>query len=487
MGMRRDVDAGRGSAARARSWTHRARRRPALLLVLVAAATVASGVGPTGLRSVQAAPVRPPNIVLILTDDQRWDSLWAMPNVQSLLVDHGVRFDNAFVSNARCCPSRTSILTGDYSHTTGVYTNGAPNGGFQAFDDSSTAATWLHDAGYRTALIGKYLNEYKDTTYVPPGWDRWFAFEGPAYYDYTMNDDGSFVSYGHDPADYSTDVLAQQAVDFIHRGSSPFFLYFAPFAPHAPAKPAPQDATAFSDLAKWRPPSYNEQDVSDKPAAIRDLPLLDASARQDISSLRRRQYRSLQAVDRAVGALVGELDAMHSLDNTLIVFMSDNGLAWGEHRWSGKQVPYEESIRVPLVIRYDPLTSVPRVDDRMVANVDLSPTWAELAGAAAPSMEGQSLMPLLDGTDVPWRTDLLLEHMHSVEPDSPPTYCGLRGENDLYVAYGTGEEELYDLSTDPYELVNRAGDPEMLPTLEAMRLRLGALCNPAPRGLRLHP
>jgi len=155
--------------------------------------------------------------VVILTDDQRWDSLWAMPTVQSELVDHGVTFQNMFVANPNCCPSRASILTGQYSHSTGVYSDNPPNGGFEVFKDTSTIATWLHDAGYRTAMIGKYLNGYQDANakYIHPGWDRWVAFLHSAYYDYRLSIDGKVSVFGEQPNDYSTTVLTRQAVSFI--------------------------------------------------------------------------------------------------------------------------------------------------------------------------------------------------------------------------------------------------------------------------------
>jgi N-acetylglucosamine-6-sulfatase len=431
-------------------------------------------------------PTLPPNIVLILTDDQRWDTLWAMPHVRELLADRGVEFTNAFVSNSLCCPSRTSILTGKYSHSTGVYTNAYPYGGYHVFDDSSTVATWLHGAGYRTGLIGKYLNQYKGTTSIPPGWDRWFAFEGTGYYNYKVNDDGVMRSFGDTPDDYSTDVLARQAVDFVKQGNGPFFLYFAPYGPHGPAKPAPADQSAFSDLEPWRPPSYNEVDVSQKPDWVKSLPRLGARRRQHLDDLRVNQYRSLQAVDRSVAALVDALSQRGELDSTMFVFMSDNGFSWGEHRWVGKQAPYEESIRVPMVIRYDPLTQQPSTDSHLVLNIDLAPTWAALAGVDAPGAEGASLVPLLASEPGPWRHEFLLEHL--VNSATPiPTYCGVRTEDHVYVAYGDGEQELYDVSADPYERTNQAGAPSAAGTISTLRADLAELCNPPPPGYSLSP
>jgi N-acetylglucosamine-6-sulfatase len=431
----------------------------------------------------------PPNIVLILTDDQRWDSMWAMPTVESDLVGSGVEFSNAFVVNSLCCPSRSSILTGQYSHSTGVYTNEGANGGFGSFDDQSTVATWLHGAGYRTALMGKYLNGYSGT-YVPPGWDRWFAFhttsdQGGTYYDYDVTDDGNEVSYGHDPSDYSTDVIAGQADSFIRSTDSgdPLFLYWASSAPHIPAVPADRYSTAFSDLPTYRPPNYNEDDVSDKPAYIQALPRMTTAQQTSEDELRIDQYRSLLAVDDGVSTILTALADTGRLANTMVVFMSDNGFSWGEHRrFKTKMLPYEENIRVPMVIRYDPLTTT-STNDRLAANIDLAPTFAELAGVPAPGVEGQSLLPLLSDPGSPWRKSFLVEHLQTW--DKVTTYCQVRETNVSYVAYGTGEEELYDLLADPFQLQNVVKDPDYGATLDHERRVVRRLCVPPPPGFSL--
>src|SRR5215210_963118 len=341
-----------------------------------------------------ARAAEPPTIVIVLTDDQRWDSLWAMPTVQAQLVDRGMTFTNAFVSNPLCCPSRTTLLTGKYSHTTGVWTNEPPLGGFPAFDDSATLATWLSAAGYRTGFFGKYLNAYSGT-YIPPGWDRWFAF-ARGYFDYDVNDDGLVRRFGSDEADYSTDVTSDKAVSFIEETSGPLFIHFSPFAPHVAGRwdsktgwypiPAARHADLFPDLAPWRPPSFNEDDVFDKPPWIQQLTLTPTLI-QRLDVLLRKQLQSLQAVDEGVERILAALEATGRLDNTVVVFMSDNGFSLGEHRWVTKSLPYEESIRVPLVIRYDPLTSPGSASDELVANVDLAQTLAELAGVEAPGAE----------------------------------------------------------------------------------------------------
>ncbi|MFL5798131.1 MAG: sulfatase [Actinomycetota bacterium] len=427
------------------------------------------------------------DIVLILTDDQRFDSLWSMPNVQSLLVDHGVTFSNAFVVNSLCCPSRSSILTGNYSHTTGVYANSGAHGGFGAFHDRSTIATWLHDGGYDTGLVGKYLNAYPGG-YVPPGWDRWNAFvmeppRGGYYYDYTLTSGTRTRDYGDNPEDYSTGVLANRAVRFIDSAKGPMFLYFAPWAPHGPPVAPPGAQGEFGKVAPFRPPNFNEADVSDKPRYIRDLRPLDEQRIADLDAFGRGQYQALRGVDRAVGRIVAALRATGRLDHTMIAFMSDNGLAWGEHRWQNKQAPYEESIRVPLVISYPPLTSTPTTVPQMALNIDLAPTFARLAGVTPDSPDGRSLLPLLRGRPQGWRSSFLVEHAEVPSRLTVPSYCAVRTTHSVYVVYTTGEREYYDLDTDPYELNNLAGDPSSAEAIAALAPRLHQLCDPAPLGM----
>jgi arylsulfatase A-like enzyme len=429
-----------------------------------------------------------PSIVLILTDDQRWDTLWAMPNVRELLQQHGVTFKKAFVTNSLCCPSRTTILTGKYSHSTGVYTNFPPHGGFPSFRDGTTIATVLHGAGYRTGLIGKYLNTYSTAAhsgYIPPGWDRWFAFAGDNghYYNYDVTNNGRIRHYGSQPADYSTNVLANQAVGFIRNTRGPLFLYFAPSAPHQPSIPAPQDKTAFSARHFGWPPNFNEADVSDKPAWVRAAVLRNPAY---VDGVRRRQYRSLLAVDRSVARIVRALHDTGRLSTTFIVFMSDNGFLWGEHRLGDKRAVYEESIRVPMVIRYDPITRSARTDGHLVLNMDLARTWAALAGRLMPGSNGHSLLPLLRSGTAPWRTQFLVEHLKDTEGDlivhSDPTYCAIRTKVFKYVLYQTREQELYRLTTDPYELQNLAHRPRFRDRMLSLRHRLNLMCRPRPPG-----
>jgi N-acetylglucosamine-6-sulfatase len=444
------------------------------LCAVLAVALVGSGT---------AAAQAQPNIVLILTDDQRWDTLDVMPTVQSELVARGVTFRNAFVVNPVCCPSRASTLTGRYSHSTGVYNNGGPFGGWQAFrrHESSTIATWLDSAGFQTAFIGKYLNNYGGS-FVPPGWNKWIAFSPPNaenYYTYRLNRDGTLVTHGGDPADYSTDVLAAEADSFIRNAQpGPLFMVFAPFAPHGPPTPAPRHEGVLTGLPPWRPPSFNEPDVRDKPAWVRALqPLTDLPG---VDTYRQRQLESLLAVDEAVAGILDALGDTGRLGQTLIVFTSDNGFLWGEHRWRSKVVPYEESIRVPFVVRYDGAAQSGVTSGRMVANIDLAPTFAQAAGVSAPGADGRSILNLLATPNAPWRRDFLVENRQSVTAPGVPSYCAVRSETHSYVQYGSGDEEIYDLARDPYQLENLARSPAMRQSLVAFRARTRSLCKPPP-------
>jgi len=431
-----------------------------------------------------AQPEERPDVVLVVTDDQRWDTLWAMPTVRRDLVARGAAFENAFVVNPVCCPSRASILTGDHSHTTNVYRQAPPFGRSQWFDESSTLATWLNDAGYTTGLFGKYLDGYQHralTGVIPAGWDRWVAFVHAAYVDYKLTVDGEVRSFGSSPSEHSTRVLTREAVAFVERADGPLFLVFAPAAPHEPALPAPRDAGAFRGLADARPPSFDEPDVGDKPSWVRALEPLNLADEGAIDAFRRDQYRSLLSVDRAVGAILDALERTGRLDNALVLFTSDNGIHHGEHRWTKKETPYEESIRVPLVVRWDAARwDVPVRRDELALNIDLAPTIAESTGVVPPRPpEGRSLLPLLAG-ETTWREDFLIEHMENTNP--VPTFCAVRSTTTKYVRYATGEEELYDLAGDPFELRNLANAPASRRVLLEMRERLRVLCVPPPPG-----
>ena len=478
----------------------RSRRLRRTAAALVAAALLWVGTGASLIPGPETNPAlagsSSPNIVLILTDDQRWDTLKDkyMPIVKSELMAKGATFENAFVVNALCCPSRVTILTGKYSHTHGVWTNISPFGGYERFvRDGSTIATWLNHEGYVTSLVGKYLNQYKEPTdpgaYIPPGWDNWVVFtkeEGgdAEYFDYKLSVNGTIERHpGTAAEDYSTDVLAQHADDLIRTAQSdrPLFLYFAPSAPHVPATPAPRHKQLFKGIQPWRPASYNERSIGDKPGYLRNVHRFSPKRRDQIDGTRRRQLASLRAVDDAVGQILTALRDTGRLENTLIIFASDNGYSWGEHRWVGKLVPYEESIRIPLVMRWDAEIDDGVTDTRMALNLDLARTIAHAAGVEAPETEGRSLLSMLNDPSAPGRERFLIEHLRSQLP--PPSYCAVRTEHNLYVQYDTGERELYNLRRDPHQLVNVARRRVNHETVVSLKRAARNLCRPRPPGM----
>lgn len=416
-----------------------------------------------------SAAGRPPNIILLFTDDQYWDSLDYMPTLRDDILPQAMQFTNAFATTPLCCPSRATILTGLYAFHHNVKTNGPPLGGFAAFNDAQTIATGLQaTSDYGTHYLGKYMNGYSDhNTYIPPGWDNWFTFNDLGdvnryYYDYWVNDNGAGVYYGTEQAHYSTDVLRDRAVDVITTaGDAPFLMYLSVYAPHRPALVADRHAGAYADIPPHRPPSFDEADISDKPAWLGELPPVEHS---DVDSLRADQLATLLAVDEALAAMLQALESTGQKDNTVIIFTSDNGFSWGEHRVVGKWCPYESCLRVPMVIWYPGLT-VGGVNESLVLNIDLVPTIADLAdvelGAA---VDGLSLVPLLDGTSASLREDFLFEHWQNLNAQNwsviVPTYVGVRNSRWKYVEHETGERELYDLVEDPHELVNVADAPE---------------------------
>jgi N-acetylglucosamine-6-sulfatase len=374
-----------------------------------------------------AAAEASPNIILILTDDQdvQLASGDYMPRVKKLLVEQGVSFTNFFVPLSLCCPSRTTILRGQYPHNTGVLTNNLPNGGFEkayaSGIESATVATILHDAGYRTALLGKYLNGYPETaspTYIPPGWDEWYSpSAGNPYteYNYTLNENGRLRAYGETPADYLTDVMRDRAADFIQRAAAspkqPLFVYFATYAPHEPFTPAPRHSSLFPNVTAPRPPSFNEEDVSAKPEFIRRRPPLTPAQIAGIDEDYRNRVRSLQSVDEAVAAMLDALAATGRLSNTYVFFTSDNGFHMGEHRlMPGKYTPYETDIHVPLIVR-GPGVPAGVVRSQLAVSLDLAETFADLAGVPPlPFSDGRSLKSLLAGAPpATWREAVLLE------------------------------------------------------------------------------
>lgn len=461
-----------------------------------------------------------PNIILVLADDLdvRLGTMNYTPHIQALLAQNGMVFENALVPVSLCCPSRVSLLRGQYVHNHEIYTNGPPDGGFQrALEldlEDATIATVLHDTGYRTGLVGKYLNGYplpEALTYIPPGWDEFYSPSSDAAYlgyNYTMNMNGIPETFGSTPEDYITDVLSRTAVNFITRTvptGEPFFLYIGTYAPHGPSTPAPRHLGLFNDVIAPRGGSFNEADNSDKPPFISTLDLLTEEEIEALDVKYRNRLRSMQAVDEMIASLVEILQSTGTLSNTYIIFTSDNGYHMGQHRFlAGKYTNYEEDLRVPLVIR-GPGVLANQVSTALVSTMDLAPTFAEIAQTAMPAfVDGRSLLGLLAGSTAPWRQVFFLEQYPYfsqagddptlrnglLEPDEPdqtwramqaaaslcnsdvepkPIYTGIRGTRYKYVEHHACDRELYDLLNDPFELNNIYGQ-----TSAAIRFELAA-------------
>jgi N-acetylglucosamine-6-sulfatase len=450
------------------------------LALALAVAAIAWGV--VVLPGVGGRERTRPNVVVIVTDDQSAESIPnpnpVMPFLQDRALDpndHWVVFEHAFVNTPLCCPSRATMLTGLLSRDTGVVDN--DHG--RLLDEDATVASWLHDEGYHTGLVGKYLNGYPfgRPPFVPRGWDRWSAKrQGPlttVYYDYTLIEQGLPVRYGDDAEDYSTDVFAAEAVEFIREAplGRPFFLWFAPTAPHPPWTPAPRHAGAFADAAVPVPPSTGEADVSDKPAWIRELPPPESETLASYQDSRRRSYRALRAVDDAVRAVIEELRARGELGRTVIVYTSDNGLAFGEHRWAKKTCAYDECLRVPFLVRMPGVEH--RIEPSFVSTVDLAPTIAELAGIEPPrSGAGTSLVPLLrTGRDGGLPDEIYAEW---VGDGFVPGWRAIRTPSFAYVELATGERELYALREDPFELENVVAERRFAAEVERLSDALDA-------------
>ncbi len=422
-----------------------------------------------------------PNVVVVLVDDLRYDGLGCTghpfaktPNVDRLARE-GVVFRNAFVSIPLCSPSRSSFLTGRYAHATGVTTNG----------DSSalshklvTFPKLLHDAGYATAYVGKWHMGTDDTP--RPGFDRWVSFKGQGVYsDPPLNVDGERTT----ARGYVTDILNRYAVEFVkaQKGNKPFCLYLAHKAVHGPFTPAERHKGLYPD-DKYPPPASAADDRAGKPAlreaSAKNAPKKPGGPKGDFPAMR-SQMRCLASIDEGVGDLLKALAESGQLDNTLFVFTSDNGFFWGEHGGLGdKRWAYEDSIRVPLIVRYPKLAKAGSAVSQMVLNVDLAPTALDLAGVKPPAdLHGRSLVPLLKGDASGWRTAILTEYFQEKAYPRFPTWQAVRTDRWKYIRYPGHPDwdELYDLKADPAERKNRIGDESAGEVVRALQAELDRL------------
>jgi N-acetylglucosamine-6-sulfatase len=494
------------------------------IIVLAAGATAmgnASGPGPAAASAQAVQGV--PNFLFVLVDDQATNSFHRrfMPRAYRWIVDRGTKFTDAIAAPPLCCPDRAGLLTGQYPHNNHVWSNSP---GYPALaDPANTLPVWLDRAGYRTGFFGKFMNHYGTVRKLEPapGFDRWFAFtqEWLTYYDYNVSDDGTRRSYGHARADYSSDVLTDQAGAFIRDSlgaSQPFFAWLSYTAPHlnpvtsgpcAGDNPVPPDRATFRRFASAslpKPPSFNEAGIADKPRGVARLPKLDAERLAQIRLRWRCTLATVSGIDSSLGRLMAQLHDEHALRDTIVIYLSDNGFFFGEHRIpKGKGLVYEPALRVPFAI------SVPRafrtgpVDDRagaVVANQDLAPTLLSYVkrygGTAAPCnspancrrLDGRSLMPLLNGRRGKAGRGILVEidsregagagaatKRRRRDPECNCAYEAIRTHRYVYSKLASGERELYDLARDPDELRNRVGSRRYRATRRGLAERLASL------------
>lgn len=411
------------------------------------------------------------NFVVILTDDQRADTIWAMPTVQKELVQKGFLFEKAFATTPLCCPSRSGLFTGFNAYNIQIMSNFPPKGGATEFLDTKTIAVELQRNGYETALMGKYLNDYFKTMapYIPPGWDIFLDVEKGSWfnYDYVRGSSTSSASSTgqilHN-TEYNTYFIRDEALKFIDDNTNkPFFLYWAPKAPHGPASAPPEDLDEFLDY-KYDAPSLHETDISDKPEYVRNKKYEDEDDEKDKDreDFRIKQLQSIQAVDRSIQEIINKLEEKKILNKTVIIFASDNGYMWGEHGLWKKGQPYEESIHVPLIIRM-PALQKGSTDEIVGMNIDIPTTVFWLAGIEKKT-DGENLYELITTQDKKWRDGIVMQYWgnrpynEGGKNKGTTDWAGYRTKSYKYVEYVTGEKEFYDLINDPYELENQVNN-----------------------------
>jgi N-acetylglucosamine-6-sulfatase len=449
-----------------------------------------------------------PNVVVIMTDDQTATSLPSMPQVNTQLGGQGTTFTQTIASFPLCCPSRATSLTGQYAHNHGVLHNAGLFGGFEALDHANTLPVWLQAAGYRTMHVGRYLNGYEMRHGIPPGWDEWHTSphsRGFNYVNWGVNENGTLRSYPEPerPGEYLTDFHTRRAVELIDEAApraQPFYLSLWYVAPHRggprdpddPARPgtpspSPRYRDAFAGQRMPRPPNFNERNMYDKPQVVADRRRLSPALTAGVEENWRQELEALMSVDEGVAKIVDALRRSGELDNTLIVYMSDNGFMHGEHRALAEKVlAYEESLRVPLVMR-GPGVPRGRTDSRLVSNIDIAPTILDETGVTPGRvLDGRSLLDLLADPTAEWGRDILIENGRGA--NGVPTYRGIRTYRFVYVDHRTtGEKELYDLKEDPFELHSLDGQERYRQVQRDLAFRLRTLHSCAGLTCQSHP
>jgi N-acetylglucosamine-6-sulfatase len=410
--------------------------------------------------SSMAAAVERPNIVFVLTDDQFPGTEDAMPALRSNVTSQGVKFTDMTSTFPLCCPGRATILRGQYTHNTEIYGNELPRGGHEKFRDrgfeDSTVATWLDGAGYQTGLFGKYMNNYRERT-IPPGWDRWYAWNGVNEGWRALNDQGNQKPLRPKEAD---PAVSRAALGFLrsHIGRpAPVFAYVNFAAEHFPYHYAKSDSSKFEDEDVPRSPSFNERDVSDKSSKVRALSELSGSDVSQLDQDYREGLRSLMRVDRFIGDASTLLKRRGEMDNTYFVFYTDNGTFFGQHRLEhGKLQPYEEDTGFPLIVRGPGIPHGARIG-KLVGNHDIAPTLASMGGASIPAfVDGRSFLPIAKARSAPWsRTAILSEREN--DGVAPNSWDMMRMGGKVYTRYQSGAYEYFDLAVDPHQLHNALG------------------------------
>ncbi len=439
------------------------------------------------------------NVVFVLVDDLDWNLFNQIPRLVAL-KERGITFVNHTVTDSLCCPSRVSILRGQYIHNHKVVSNiEKTGGGWPTFRDrkgqNDNLPVWLDNAGVTTALFGKYLNDFpsmpREATYIPPGWDQWGVpiSRGDSYtgYNYTLNNNGTLIRYGNKPSDFLNDVLTTKATEFIQTARSPFFLELSTYSPHKPAPVATRNALKHGGTLAPRDPAYNAFGV-DEPPWLRDKKPLNATQLAAVDKQWRKRARSAESIGDSVDAIMAKLTATGHDKDTLVVLTTDNGYHMAERRmFKGKRTPYASDTVVPMIVIGPGVPAGVQVD-AMTSTIDLSSTFAELLGATAPNwVDGRSLVGFFQNGATPqiWRNAILSESLGISTPEdpdyqknSPPQYFALRSQKWLYVEYIDGSKTLYDRENDPFEMVNlvRTANPSLLGSLAA-QLKLLSTCS----------
>ena len=436
-----------------------------------------AGAALAGLSLTEAMSGRrdEPNLLVIMTDDQPYYTVDHTEAVASLIRDRGINFSpHAYVSTPICGPARATLLTGRWSHNTGLTkTAGAYQDLRASIYESDTIATRLKRAGYSTYFGGKYTNGY-DGQSVPPGWDAWFAMVEPVEeVDSFLYRNGSQTRRYHRAVDNETDVLSADAERFVRDQadfSVPWFAYVCPHAPHSQYYPAPRHADQFTTTPLRDVPSGGEQDLSDKPKWVQaEAPYTHSELRRNAGAYRGK-LRELQEVDDMVRHLMDALAQTNQLKNTFVFFLTDNGYLLGEHGLHKKNTPYEEASRTPFIVRGPNLPSGFK-SSVMVSHVDLPTTLLDLAGAFWADLDGRSLIPVFSaGGERPagWREEVLVE-------DLGRGWNMLRTPRWAYVEWDEGEKELYDMYTDPYQLRSLHAEADKAELMARLSTRLDTL------------